>query len=58
MLLSGWILDLYPSPQGMTLWLIEANHKRPRLIDRFTPSFYVQRRTRAQYHPSELVQPV
>jgi DNA polymerase elongation subunit (family B) len=42
MLLNGWILDLYPSPQGMTLWLIEANQKRHRLIDRFTPAFYVR----------------
>jgi hypothetical protein len=40
--LSGWILDLYPSPQGMTLWLIEANQKRHRLTDRFTPAFYVR----------------
>jgi DNA polymerase-2 len=42
MLLNGWILDLYPSPQGMTLWLIEANQKHHRLIDRFTPAFYVR----------------
>jgi len=40
--LQGWIFDLYPSPQGMTLWLIEANQKRHRLIDRFTAAFYVR----------------
>ncbi len=41
MRLQGWILDLYPSPQGMTLWLIEQNQKRHRLIDAFSPAFYV-----------------
>jgi DNA polymerase-2 len=40
MKLHGWIFDLYPSPQGMKLWLIEANRKRHLLIDRFAPSFY------------------
>jgi DNA polymerase II len=40
MKLQGWIFDLYPSPQGMKLWLIEPNQKRHLLIDRFTPSFY------------------
>jgi DNA polymerase-2 len=42
MQLQGWIFDLYPSPQGMMLWLIEANQKRHRLTDRFTPAFYVR----------------
>jgi DNA polymerase II len=40
MKLQGWIFDLYPSPQGMKLWLIESNQTRRLLIDRFTPSFY------------------
>ncbi len=40
-ILQGWIFDLYPSPQGMTLWLIETNQTRHRLIDRFVPVFYV-----------------
>ena len=40
-ILQGWIFDLYPSPQGMTLWLIEPNQARHRLIDRFAPVFYV-----------------
>jgi DNA polymerase elongation subunit (family B) len=42
--LSGWILDLYPSPEGMTLWLIPSGggRRRHRLVDRsFTPCFYV-----------------
>ena len=41
MRLQGWILDLYPSRQGMTLWLIDANQRRHRLIDPFSPAFYV-----------------
>ncbi len=39
--LDGWIFDLYPSPHGMRLWLIEPNQKRHRLTDRFAPVFYV-----------------
>ena len=40
---KGWILDLYPSPEGMTLWLVEPDGTHRHLIDRrFTPSFYVQ----------------
>jgi hypothetical protein len=41
LILGGWIFDLYPSGQGMTLWLIDANQARYRLIDRFAPVFYV-----------------
>jgi len=40
MKLQGWIFDLYPSPQGMKLWLIEPNRKHHLLIDAFAPSFY------------------
>ena len=41
MQLQGWILDLYPSRRGMTLWLIDQNQARYRLTDRFSPAFYV-----------------
>src|SRR5580704_2105979 len=37
---KGWIFDLYPSLQGMKLWLIDRNQKRHLLIDRFAPAFY------------------
>src|ERR1700726_4639291 len=40
-IVEGWILDLYPSPHGMKLWLIEPNQTRHRLIDRLAPVFYV-----------------
>ena len=43
MIINGWILDLYPCPGGMTLWLIPENGgPRLRLIDRlFRACFYV-----------------
>ena len=39
--LQGWILDLYPNTQGMTLWLIDRNQSHYRLTDDFAPAFYV-----------------
>lgn len=41
MRLNGWILDLYPGQQGMTIWLIDANQAHYRLSDSFAPAFYV-----------------
>lgn len=42
MRLTGWILDLYPCPQGMTLWLLTPNQTTHKLTDdSFRPSFYV-----------------
>jgi DNA polymerase-2 len=40
-ILQGHLFDLYPSPHGMTLWLIGPNQTRHQLIDRFAPLFYV-----------------
>ena len=39
--IEGWLLDLYPSPHGMKLWLIAPDQTRRLLIDRFAPAFYV-----------------
>ncbi|MBI4467276.1 MAG: hypothetical protein HY656_07610 [Acidobacteria bacterium] len=42
MRVETWLLDLYPSPEGMVLWTIEAAGRRRRLVDTdFTPCFYV-----------------
>jgi len=41
MRLTGWILDLYPTPQGMTLWLIDSDGNRRCLTEPFAPVFYV-----------------
>ena len=38
--IKGWILDAYPSSEGMVLWIITEDDQRIRLIDLFHPSFY------------------
>ena len=41
-MLSGWLLDLYPTPAGMALWVIDSERRRTRLLDPdYTPCFYV-----------------
>jgi len=55
------LLDLYPAPEGMVLWVIDAGRRRVRLVDAsFTPCFYVaaprtqtSRRTEAKAHSGE-----
>ncbi|HSC78706.1 MAG TPA: DNA polymerase domain-containing protein, partial [Candidatus Acidoferrales bacterium] len=38
----GWLLDLYPAPEGMVLWVIDAEQRRTRLVDAgYVPAFYV-----------------
>lgn len=55
MRLQGWILDLYPSPQGMVLWLLTPNQTRHKLIDvSFQPAFYVH----TQEHALEQLAPL
>ncbi len=39
--LNGWILDTYPSPEGMTVWLIDTESESHFLVDSFMPSFFV-----------------
>ncbi|MFZ1978208.1 MAG: DNA polymerase domain-containing protein [Bacteroidota bacterium] len=36
---SGWLFDVYPSEQGLTLWLIGRSGERIRCWRRFLPSF-------------------
>jgi len=39
---QGWILDIYPCPQGIALWLLTKNQTTHKLIDSsFHPAFYV-----------------
>ena len=40
-LCQGWILDLYPNKDRMTLWLIDRNQSHYHLTDSFAPGFYV-----------------
>jgi hypothetical protein len=39
--LTGWLFDLYPSPEGITLWFIDEEGRKHRAFDRFVPSFYL-----------------
>ncbi|MFQ5663915.1 MAG: DNA polymerase domain-containing protein [Terriglobia bacterium] len=42
MRLEGWLLDVYPAPAGMVLWVIDPQQRRHRLLDPgYTPCFYV-----------------
>jgi len=39
---KGWFFDAYPSEFGkITVWIIQENGKRVKLIDRFQPKLYV-----------------
>jgi len=39
--LTGWLLDAYPVHVGMAVWFLADNGVRHRLIDPYTPSFYL-----------------
>lgn len=39
--LNGWILDLYPSPGGMTLWILDAAAQAHCFTAALTASFFV-----------------
>ncbi|MCJ7512610.1 MAG: hypothetical protein MUO23_06520 [Anaerolineales bacterium] len=40
--LFGWLFDVYPSGDGMCLWLIDAEGRIHALSDTFAPVFYVR----------------
>jgi DNA polymerase elongation subunit (family B) len=39
--ITGWLFDVYPSPQGITLWLIDRQGGKHRCFVPFTPFFYL-----------------
>ncbi|HWP83356.1 MAG TPA: DNA polymerase domain-containing protein [Bacteroidota bacterium] len=39
--ITAWLFDVYPSPEGMTIWLIDQEGKQHRCIRRFIPSFFL-----------------
>jgi len=45
--LRGWILDLYPSPEGMVLWLVDETGQAHRLAEPFPMALYVGGASRA-----------
>ncbi len=42
--IKAWLFDLYPTTEGMTLWLIDEEGKKHCCRDRFVPSFYLHLR--------------
>lgn len=38
--LFGWLFDVYPAGDGMTVWLLDPEGQSHQLHDTFTPSFY------------------
>lgn len=39
--IQGWLFDLYPSPKGITLWLIDEAGNKHCCWDDFVPSFFL-----------------
>ncbi|MDH4068909.1 MAG: hypothetical protein OEV30_00640 [Ignavibacteria bacterium] len=39
---NAWLFDLYPSPHGLTIWLIDGNSCRYRCTTAYAPSFYMR----------------
>ena len=42
---KGWLFDLYPSAEGMTIWLVDEDGNKHCCRDRFVPSFYLAQRS-------------
>jgi DNA polymerase elongation subunit (family B) len=42
MTLTGWLFDVYPSPEGLTVWFIDQNGDRLSCTRKFTPSFFLR----------------
>jgi DNA polymerase elongation subunit (family B) len=39
--IQGWLFDLYPSPSGITLWLMDREGRKERCHADFAPFFYM-----------------
>jgi DNA polymerase-2 len=39
---SGWLFDIYASPRGVTLWLIDREGRKHRCTSPFIPSFHLE----------------
>ncbi len=40
-MIHGWLFDLYPSPSGITLWLVDREGRKERCHADFEPFFYL-----------------
>ncbi len=52
--LSGWLFDVYPSPQGVTLWIIDENGDKYPCHRHFFPHFFLFLNN-AETHRAELL---
>jgi DNA polymerase-2 len=41
MTIRGWLFDIYPSPRGLTIWLIDEEGRKYCCFRAFTPAFYM-----------------
>lgn len=41
MKITGWIFDVYAVDGGMRVWIIDAQGRKHRLLDPFSPAFYI-----------------
>jgi len=39
--ITGWLFDLYPSAEGITLWIVDEEGRQHRCSTPFTPSFFL-----------------
>ncbi len=42
MIANGWIFDVYPTPQGLTVWLVDPNGRSLKFLQPFHPSFFLR----------------
>ena len=50
--IHGWLFDLYPSPSGITLWLVDREGRKERCHADFAPFFYLH----VPRHEGEMVE--
>ncbi|MEI8191788.1 MAG: DNA polymerase domain-containing protein, partial [candidate division NC10 bacterium] len=62
--ITGWIFDVYPTSDGMVVWIVDKTGGSHRLLDPFAPSFYAAgpvkelRRLAADLSKVRLAEPV
>ncbi len=52
---AAWLFDLYPSPEGITLWFIDGEGRKYQAFDRFVPSLYLHLNERDIDHVAALL---
>jgi DNA polymerase elongation subunit (family B) len=53
--ITGWLFDIYPSAEGITIWLIERGGVPHRCFVRFTPFFYMHVREEDEHAITAIV---